>query len=129
MRRAGSFDPHLPGAVAFLGAEQLVAVVELQDGLGDPHVDRSSGGRDPEADLLPADAHHPDGAGSAGDPGAVGAVLGGPAGSLAGGRGRGDVWDLFGVGVLAADLGDADVTSFAGLGEGVVAAVEVLALL
>ena len=48
---------------------------------------------------------------------------------LAGGRGRGDVWDLFGVGVLAADLGDADVTSFAGLGEGVVAAVEVLALL
>lgn len=48
---------------------------------------------------------------------------------LARGRGRGDVWDLFGVGVLAADLGDTDVTSFAGLGKGVVAAVEVLALL
>jgi hypothetical protein len=48
---------------------------------------------------------------------------------LAGWGGRGDVWDLLGVGVLATDLGDADVTSFAGLGEGVVAAVEVLALL
>ena len=42
---------------------------------------------------------------------------------------RGNVWDLLGVGVLAADLGNADVTSFAGLGEGVVAAVKVLALL
>jgi hypothetical protein len=39
------------------------------------------------------------------------------------------VWDLLGVGVLATNLGDADVTSFASLGEGVVAAVEVLALL
>ena len=37
--------------------------------------------------------------------------------------------DLLGVGVLATNLGDADVTSFASLGEGVVAAVEVLALL
>lgn len=41
----------------------------------------------------------------------------------------GYVWDLLGVGVLAADLCNADVTSFAGLGEGIVAAVEVLALL
>jgi hypothetical protein len=48
---------------------------------------------------------------------------------LSGRSGRGDVRDLLGVGVLAADLGDADVASFAGFGEGVVAAVEVLALL
>jgi hypothetical protein len=39
------------------------------------------------------------------------------------------VRDLLGVGVLAADLGDASVRSLAGLGEGIVAAVEVLALL
>ena len=39
------------------------------------------------------------------------------------------MWDLLGVGVLATNLGDADVTSFASLGEGVVAAVKVLALL
>ena len=56
------------------------------------------------------------------------AVAVGDAG-LSNGRGRGDVRDLFGVGVLAADLCDADVTSFARLGEGVVAAVKVLALL
>ena len=37
--------------------------------------------------------------------------------------------DLLGVGVLAADLGDANVAGLAGLGKGVVAAVEVLALL
>lgn len=43
--------------------------------------------------------------------------------------GWGHVRDLLGVGVLAADLGDASVGSFAGLGEGIVAAVEVLALL
>ena len=48
---------------------------------------------------------------------------------LAGRGGRSDVWDLLGVGVLATDLGDANVASFAGLGEGVVAAVKVLALL
>jgi hypothetical protein len=48
---------------------------------------------------------------------------------LSGWCGRCDVRDLLGVGVLAADLGDADVTSFAGFGECVVAAVEVLALL
>lgn len=48
---------------------------------------------------------------------------------LTGWGGRGDVWDLLGVGVLATNLGDADVTSFASLREGVVAAVEVLALL
>ena len=48
---------------------------------------------------------------------------------LTGWGGRGDVWDLLGVGVLATNLGDADVTSFASLGEGVVAAVKVLALL
>ena len=48
---------------------------------------------------------------------------------LSRGCGRGDVRDLLGVGVFAADLGDAYVASFAGLGEGVVAAVEVLALL
>lgn len=48
---------------------------------------------------------------------------------LTGWGGRGDVWDLLGVGVLATNLGDTDVTSFASLGEGVVAAVEVLALL
>jgi hypothetical protein len=47
----------------------------------------------------------------------------------AGRCGRGDVGDLLGVGVLAADLGDADVAGLAGFGEGVVAAVEVLALL
>jgi hypothetical protein len=39
------------------------------------------------------------------------------------------VGDFFGVGVFAADLGNADVSCLAGLGEGVVAAVEVLALL
>ena len=43
--------------------------------------------------------------------------------------GWGHVRDLLGVGVLAADLGDASVESLAGLGEGIVAAVEVLALL
>jgi hypothetical protein len=48
---------------------------------------------------------------------------------LSGRGGRGDVWDLLGVGVLATDLGDTNVASFAGLGEGVVAAVEILALL
>lgn len=48
---------------------------------------------------------------------------------LSGRGGRGDVWDLLGVGVFATNLGDTNVTSFAGLGEGVVAAVEVLALL
>lgn len=37
--------------------------------------------------------------------------------------------DLLGVGVLAANLGDANVSSLAGLGECIVAAVEVLALL
>lgn len=37
--------------------------------------------------------------------------------------------DLLGVGVLATDLGDADITGLAGLGKGIVAAVEVLALL
>ena len=48
---------------------------------------------------------------------------------LSGRCGRGDVRNLLGVGVFAADLGDADVASFAGFGEGIVAAVEVLALL
>lgn len=43
--------------------------------------------------------------------------------------GWGHVRDLLGVGVLAADLGDAGVAGLAGFGEGVVAAVEVLALL
>jgi hypothetical protein len=43
--------------------------------------------------------------------------------------GRGDVGNLFGIGVLTADLGNADVSCLAGLGEGVIAAVEVLALL
>ena len=43
--------------------------------------------------------------------------------------GRGDVGNLLGVGVLATDLGDADVAGLACFGEGVVAAVEVLALL
>jgi hypothetical protein len=47
----------------------------------------------------------------------------------AGRGGRGDVGDLLGVGVFAADLGDAHVSSLSGLGEGIVAAVEVLALL
>jgi hypothetical protein len=42
---------------------------------------------------------------------------------------RSDVGDLFGVGVLAADLGDTNVSCLAGFGEGVVATVEVLALL
>ena len=37
--------------------------------------------------------------------------------------------DLLGIGVLAADLGDSDVSGLAGLGKGIVAAVEVLALL
>ena len=37
--------------------------------------------------------------------------------------------DLLWVGVLTADLSDTDVAGLAGLGEGVVAAVEVLALL
>jgi hypothetical protein len=39
------------------------------------------------------------------------------------------VGDLFGVGVLATNLGNTDVSCLTGLGEGVVAAVEVLALL
>lgn len=42
---------------------------------------------------------------------------------------RSDVGNLLGIGVLAADLGDADVAGLAGFGEGIVAAVEVLALL
>lgn len=48
---------------------------------------------------------------------------------LANGCGGGDVRDLLGIGVLATDLCDADVTSFSGFGEGVVATVKVLALL
>jgi len=39
------------------------------------------------------------------------------------------VGDLLGVGMLATNLGDANVTGLASLGERVVAAVEVLALL
>jgi hypothetical protein len=42
---------------------------------------------------------------------------------------RGDVGNLFGVGVLAADLGDTHVSCLTGFGEGIVATVEVLALL
>jgi hypothetical protein len=42
---------------------------------------------------------------------------------------RGDVRDLLGVGMLAPNFGDTYVTGLAGLGEGIVAAVEVLALL
>jgi hypothetical protein len=45
------------------------------------------------------------------------------------GRGRGHVRDLLRVGVLAANLGDADIRGFASFGEGIVAAVKVLALL
>jgi len=48
---------------------------------------------------------------------------------LSGGRGRRNVRNLLRVGVLAANLGDADVTGLASLGEGIVATVEVLALL
>lgn len=48
---------------------------------------------------------------------------------LAGRCRRSNVGDRFGIGVLAADLGDADVSCLAGLGKGIVAAVEVLALL
>lgn len=53
-------------------------------------------------------------------------------GILCGGAVRGrrcDVGDLLGVGMLATNLGDANVTGLASLGERVVAAVEVLALL
>ena len=39
------------------------------------------------------------------------------------------VRDVFGERVLGADLGDADVGGFAGFGEGVVAGIEVFALL
>jgi hypothetical protein len=39
------------------------------------------------------------------------------------------VRDLLRVGVLAANLGDADIRGFASFGEGIVAAVKVLALL
>jgi hypothetical protein len=39
------------------------------------------------------------------------------------------VGDLFGVGVLAADLGDANISCLAGFRKSIVAAVEVLALL
>jgi hypothetical protein len=42
---------------------------------------------------------------------------------------RGDMRNLLGVGVLAADLGDANVAGLTSLGEGVVAAVEIFALL
>lgn len=42
---------------------------------------------------------------------------------------RGVVRDVLGERVLRADIGDADVGGFAGFGERVVAAVEVLALL
>jgi hypothetical protein len=42
---------------------------------------------------------------------------------------RSNMGDLLGIGVLAADLGDADISGLAGLGQGIVAAVEVLALL
>jgi hypothetical protein len=43
--------------------------------------------------------------------------------------GRSDVRNLLGIGMLAANLGDADVAGLASLRERVVAAVEVLALL
>lgn len=48
---------------------------------------------------------------------------------LPNGCGGGDVWDLFGIRMLATDLCDTDVTSLSGFGEGVVATVKVLALL
>jgi hypothetical protein len=44
-------------------------------------------------------------------------------------RRRGNVGDLFGHRVLASDSSDADVSGLASLGEGVVATVEILALL
>ena len=43
--------------------------------------------------------------------------------------GRGQMWDVLGERVLRADGGDADVGGFAGFGEGIVAGVEVFALL
>lgn len=42
---------------------------------------------------------------------------------------RGQVRDGIGVGVLATNLGDANAVGFAGFGHGVVAAVEIFALL
>ena len=57
------------------------------------------------------------------------AAIGVDGDSLANGRRGGNVRDLLGVGVLAADLRHANVASLAGLGEGVVAAVKILALL
>jgi len=50
-------------------------------------------------------------------------------GSQAVGCRRSNMGDLLRVGVLAANLGDADVSGLAGLGKGIVATVEVLALL
>ena len=43
--------------------------------------------------------------------------------------GRGEVWDVLGDGVLGADSAGIDAIALAGLGHGVVARVEVLALL
>ena len=60
MRRLGSLHSDLPGVGAQFGAQQLVAVVALQDLVGDPHVDGPARGRDAEADLLPVHADHPD---------------------------------------------------------------------
>lgn len=45
------------------------------------------------------------------------------------GSGRCNMWDFFGIGMLAANLRDANVRSLACLGQGVVTAVEVLAFL
>lgn len=50
-------------------------------------------------------------------------------GVIGAGRGRGEVGDVLGDRMAGADVGDADVRRFAGFAEGVVAGIEVLALL
>jgi hypothetical protein len=57
-----------PDASSLSTASDDLAVVVLQDVVGDPHVDGSAGGGDVEADLLPLRADHADGAGPAGGP-------------------------------------------------------------
>ena len=89
-RDGGAFLAYRAGVVAFVGSEELVAVVELHDLIGDPDVDVVSGGGGAEADLLPVDADHAHGRGAAGHPGAVRAVRTWAFGQVSGRPQRGD---------------------------------------
>jgi len=69
-----SFLSDLSWLLALLGAQQVIAVEELQDLVGDPDVDVAAGCGLTEADLLPVDADDADRGRAAGDPVAVAAV-------------------------------------------------------